>query len=66
MVDELYAFKCKECGWIYLEPYNPSDRFAKYPRCPDCGSKNVDIYDDELPEELEKAAEEYAEENGLL
>lgn len=56
---DLYAFKCKECDWIYLEPYDTGDRFATYPNCPNCGNDDVEMYDGELSEELQKATEEY-------
>jgi Zn finger protein HypA/HybF involved in hydrogenase expression len=62
MRDELYAFRCKECDFIYLEPYNISDRFSKYPSCPDCGCKDVEIYEGELSEDLQEFASQYADE----
>lgn len=62
---ELYSFKCNDCGFIYLEPYNPKDRFSEYPCCSDCESDNVDIYDGELEESLQKYICEYNKENGI-
>lgn len=59
MKEELYAFKCKECGQIYLEPYDPTDRFAKYPNCSDCGSRQIEVFDGELTEDLQRLIDEY-------
>lgn len=65
MTNELYAFKCNDCDFIYLEPYDPSDRFAKFPDCPDCGNRDIEMYDDELPDDLQKIASRYVEEHGM-
>ncbi len=56
---ELYIFQCNECSFIYAEPYDTTDRFAEFPECPDCGCSDVEIYNGEVPEDLQKAIEIY-------
>lgn len=61
MESDLYAFRCKECGFIYLEPFDTNDRFTTFPNCNDCGSGSVEMYHGELSEELLLETERYAD-----
>ena len=59
---ELYVFSCKECGFIYLEPF---DCGYVFPQCPDCDSNNVEVYDGELTEDMQKEIDDYVKEYSI-
>lgn len=58
--NNLQALKCKECGFIFLEEVDLDDRYADVPICPDCNGE-AELYDGELPEELERCLKEMEE-----
>lgn len=62
---EMYVFRCRDCEFLYAEPFNPMSS-SMYPPCDNCGSNNIEVFDGDLPDAIEKSIEKYNRENDIF